>query len=118
MRYSTKMLGLGHGLSVGTAVSMFLVPAEVLLGIRVILKFFFTTNGAGFVHWCFYTTNILLTPFRAIYPNPNYTPGNWYVDWVALFAMFIYVAFCSLLVAWATAGWWTILLGGTTRRGR
>lgn len=104
MRYSTKMMGLGHGLSIATLSNLFLTLVEALLLLRVILAFFFTHNGSGFVHWCFITTNILLTPFRGIFTNPTQFPGGWYVDWVALFAMMVYAAFGSLLISWAAAG--------------
>ncbi len=85
--------------SVGQAAATFAGLAELLLALRVFLKFFFTTAGGGFVHWAFSTTNILLAPFRVVFPNPTQTPGNWHVDWVALFAMAVYAAFASLLVS-------------------
>jgi hypothetical protein len=105
MRYPGKMLGLGHEFSVASMTNLFLTLAEVLLLLRVILKFFFTTAGGGFVHWAFSTTNVLLEPFRGIWPNPTVTPTNWHVDWVALFAMMVYAAVGGLLIGLVTWNW-------------
>lgn len=73
-------------------VDTFVALAELLLVLRIVLKFFFTTAGGGFVHWAFSTTDVLLAPFRTVFPNPTMTPGTWYIDWVALFALAIYPA--------------------------
>jgi hypothetical protein len=90
---------------VGHMVNLFVGLTELLLILRIILKFFFTTAGGGFVHWAFSTTDVLLAPFRGVFPNPTHAPGNWYVDWVALFAMAVYVAAGYLLVSLASR--WT-----------
>lgn len=103
MRYPGKMLGLGHEFSVASMTSLFLTLAELLLLLRVVLKFFFTTAGGGFVHWAISTTNVLLTPFRGIWPDPTATPTGWHIDWVALFAMMVYAAVASLILG--LVGW-------------
>lgn len=90
---------------VGHSVNVFVGLTELLLALRVFLKFFFTTAGGGFVHWAFSTTDVLLAPFRGVFPNPTHTPGNWTVDWVALFAMAVYMAAGYLLVSLAAR--WT-----------
>lgn len=98
------MLGLGHRVSVAGHMNLFLSLAELLLLLRVVLKFFFTTANSGFVHWAYNTTDVLLAPLRGMYPNPSATPTNWHVDFVALFAMAAYAALASLilsLVGWA-----------------
>ncbi len=89
----------------GHTVSLFVYLTELLLLLRVILKFFFTSAGGGFVHWAFTTTDTLLVPFRGVFPNPTHTPGNWYIDWVALFAMAVYIAAGYMLVSLAAR--WT-----------
>lgn len=87
---------------------IFVSLAELLLTLRVVLKFFFTNAGGGFVQWAYSTTDVLLAPFRVVFPNPTHTPGNWYVDWVALFAMAVYMAAGYMLynvaVRWAPSG--------------
>jgi YGGT family protein len=93
---------------VARAIDVFVNLAMVLLTLRVVLKFFFTTAGGGFVHWAFSTTDVLLAPFRVVFPGTTQTPGNWYVDWVALFAMAVYMAAGYLLynvaVRWTPSG--------------
>jgi hypothetical protein len=103
MRYSGKVMGMMHPYSLAGIMNFFLTITEVLLLVRVFLKFFFTTAGGGFVQWAFSTTSILLEPFRGVFPNPTATPGNWHVDFVALFAMAAYAAFGSLLMG--LVGW-------------
>lgn len=93
--YKVSRQMVGHG------VNVFVGLTELLLALRVILKFFFTTAGGGFVHWAFSTTDVLLAPFRGVFPAPTHTPGNWYVDWVALFAMAVYMAAGYILVSLA-----------------
>ena len=66
---------------VARMIDLFVNLAEILLTLRVVLKFFFTTAGGGFVHWAFSTTDVLLAPFRAVFPATTQTPGNWYIDW-------------------------------------
>lgn len=104
MRYG-KLLGWGHHYSVASLSNLFLTLAELMLALRVFLKFFFTTADAGFVHWAFRTTDVLLSPFRGVYHNPTGTPGTWYIDWVALFAMAVYAAFFALLIGLAAWRW-------------
>jgi hypothetical protein len=53
----------------------------------------------------YYTTDVLLAPFRGVFPNPTATPGHWYIDFPALFAMAVYAAFASLLVGLAAWNW-------------
>lgn len=97
--YKVSRQGVGH------LVNFFVTLTELLLLLRVVLKFFFTNAGGGFVHWAFYTTDTLMAPFRGVFPNPTHTPGNWYVDWVALFAMAVYAAAGYLLISLAAR--WT-----------
>jgi hypothetical protein len=99
------MMGLGHEFSVAGLSNLFLTLAEVLLLVRVVLKFFFTTASGGFVHWAYATTNVLLEPFRGVFPNPTTTPTNWHVDWVALFAMMVYAVVGGLLIGLVTWNW-------------
>lgn len=97
--YRINRQGVGH------LVNAFVGLTELLLVLRVVLKFFFTTASGSFFEWAFRTTDVLLMPFRGVFPNPTHTPGNWYVDWVALFAMAVYAAAGYLLVSLAAR--WT-----------
>ena len=107
MRYANGMRGLAHEFSVSSMTNLFLSLAELLLLVRVIVHFFFTTASGSFFSWVYYTTNVLLAPFRGVFPDPTVTPGHWYVDFPALFAMMVYAAFGGLLlglVAWNWGG--------------
>lgn len=104
MRYSGKSLGLGHHMSVAGLTNLFLTFAELLLAARVVVHFVFTTASGSFFHWVYYTSGVLLDPFRAVFTNPTATPGHWYVDFPALFAMAVYAAFGSLLISVARWG--------------
>lgn len=97
------MLGLGHEFSVSGTTNLFLTLAEVMLLVRVIVHFFFTTASGSFFHWVYYTTDVLLAPFRGVFPNPTATPGHWYIDFPALLAMAVYAAFGGLLIG--LVGW-------------
>ncbi len=93
---------------VARMIDLFVNLAVLLLTLRVVLKFFFTSAGGGFVHWAFATTDVLLAPFRVVFPHATATPGNWYIDWVALFAMAVYMAAGYLLynvaLLWTPSG--------------
>jgi hypothetical protein len=89
--------------------------AELLLGLRIFLKFFFTTADSGFVHWAFATTDALLSPFRGIFVNPtSIHHTNWYVDFPALFALSAYMVLSALLVALAAS--WSATVAATVGR--
>jgi hypothetical protein len=103
MRYTGKM-SMGPYYSVAGLTNLFVGLSELLLIVRIVVKFFFTSAGGGFVQWVYTTTDVLLSPFRGIFENPTATPGNWHVDWVALFAMAVYAAFGALLVGLAAWG--------------
>lgn len=90
---------------VGRMVDVFVGLAELMLTLRVIVNFFFTHAGGGFVHWVLSTSGVLLTPFRAVFTGGTSAPGNWYIDWPALFAMAVYMAAGWLILGYA--GRWT-----------
>ena len=105
MRYCGKMMGMGHEFSARSMTSLFLTLTELLLLLRVVVHFFLTTASGSFFQWVYYTTDALLSPFRAVFVNPTATPGHWYVDFPALFAMAAYAAFGALLVGLTAWNW-------------
>ena len=107
MRYVEKWMGMGHPYAVSSMVNLFLWLAESLLLLRVVVHFFFTTASGSFFHWTYYTTGVLLDPFRGVFVNPTFTPGHWYVDFPALFAMMVYGAFGALLLGLVSWNWGT-----------
>ena len=104
MDRSRKLMGWGGLFSVASLTGLFLGLVELLLALRVFLKFFFTTAGSGFVHWAFATTDVLISPLRGMFVNPTSAHGtNWYVDFPALFAMAAYAVLVALMVALAVS---------------
>jgi hypothetical protein len=103
MDRSRNLMALGGLFSVASLAALFVGLVELLLALRVFLKFFFTTANSGFVHWAFSTTDVLLSPVRAVFVNPTSAHGtNWYVDFPALFMMVAYAVAVALMVALAT----------------
>lgn len=86
-----------HRQSVASMVHFFVGVVEVLLLLRVVLRFFNANPDATFVHWVYSNTAVLLEPFRGVYPVDMMHRG-WVVDYVALFAMALYAATGYLLV--------------------
>lgn len=89
-----------HKTTVDWLVHFFVGVAEVLLALRVALRFFNGNPDAQFVHWAYASTATLLEPFRAVFTTANNPAGRgWVVDFVALFAMAAYAVVGYLAVA-------------------
>lgn len=76
-----------HKQSVAWMVHFFVGVAELLLALRVVLRFFNGNPDATFVHWCYTSTAVLLEPFRNVFTSTGVLQRGWVVDYVALFAM-------------------------------
>ena len=63
--------------------------AEVLIGLRVILKLFGADSVAPFVNWIYVTTTPLLQPFSGMFPSPR-LDGAFVIEFSALFALIVY----------------------------
>ena len=83
MKYSLRQI-------VDVKIQIFVMSAEVLLTLRVLLRFFNGNPDAQFVHWVINTTNVLLEPFRAVFTNLGVAERGWVVDYPALLAMASY----------------------------
>lgn len=79
-----------HKQSVVTVTNFFVGVAELLLALRVVLRFFNGNPDATFVRWCYTSTNVLLEPFRNVFTSTGVIHRGWVVDYVALFAMAVY----------------------------
>lgn len=97
MRYTHKQ-------GVATMVNLFVGLAELLLLLRVGLRFFNGNPDATFVHWAYSNTQVLLEPFRAVFTSTDVVQRGWVVDFVALFAMAAYAAAGYLLLSFV-ASW-------------
>lgn len=80
-------------------INFFLALVEIFLGLRVILRFFAASPTVPFVHWVYTSSDVLLQPFRGIFPT-SVVGRNHVVDFTALFAMVVYglvaLAFAAL----------------------
>ncbi|OGL34437.1 hypothetical protein A3F65_00335 [Candidatus Saccharibacteria bacterium RIFCSPHIGHO2_12_FULL_47_16b] len=77
---------------------LFVGLTEMLLTLRVALRFFNANPDASFVNWAYTQTQTLLEPFRAVFTSTDVVLRGWVVDYVALFAM----------AAYAVAGYWLV----------
>ncbi len=84
--------------SMAAMVNLFVGLAELLLALRVVLRFFNGNPDATFVHWVYTNTQILLEPLRNVFVSAGVTERGWVVDYVALFAMAVYLAGGYLLL--------------------
>lgn len=85
MKYSQKQMVDWH-------IQFFTMSTELLLMLRVVLRFFNANPDASFVHWAYTSTSVLLEPFRNLFTSTDVVQRGWVVDFVALFAMAIYGA--------------------------
>jgi uncharacterized protein YggT (Ycf19 family) len=96
-----------HRQGVASLVHFFVVVAELLLLLRVVLRFFNGNPDATFVHWVYASTSTLLEPFRAIFTSAGGVSRGWVVDYPALFAMAVY-AIAGYLVLGLVDRWVTV----------
>ena len=62
---------------------------ELILAVRLILKFFAANTSAPFVAWVYRVSEPLLAPFRNIFPSIKL--GNFTLEFTTMFALIIYV---------------------------
>jgi uncharacterized protein YggT (Ycf19 family) len=104
-----------HRTGVASVVHFFVGVAELLLLLRVILRFFNGNPNASFVHWCYTTTNTLLEPLRGIFPSVDKVHPGWVVDFPALLAMALY-AVAGYLLLGLVDRWVGVPAAGNGRR--
>lgn len=61
--------------------------AELLLVLRVVLRFFNGNPDATFVNWVYTNTQVLLEPLRNVFTSSDVVARGWVVDYVAIAAM-------------------------------
>jgi hypothetical protein len=70
---------------------------ELFLGLRLILKLFGANASNDFVNWVYETSNVLLDPFRGIFPTQVFK-STFVLELSTIFAMIIYAIIVMLLV--------------------
>ncbi|MBB6454245.1 uncharacterized protein YggT (Ycf19 family) [Salirhabdus euzebyi] len=63
--------------------------AQLILGLRIILRLFGANQAAPFVQWIYETSSPLLYPFEEIFPTHS-LDGTFVIEFSALFAVLIY----------------------------
>lgn len=73
----------------------------IILGLRIILRFFGANTNTPFVNWIYESSDSLLAPFAGMFPA---TPieGGFVIDFSAIFALIVY-AFIGYLIIEAVA---------------
>jgi len=71
--------------------------AELILGLRFILKLFGANGGNDFVNWVYETSAAVLDPFRGIFPTQVFK-STFVIEFSTLFAIIIYALIAMLLV--------------------
>lgn len=104
-----------HRTGVASVVHFFVGVAELLLLLRVILRFFNGNPDATFVNWCYTTTTTLLEPLRGIFTTANVVHRGWVVDFPALMAMALY-ALAGYLVLGLIDRWVGVPAAAASRR--
>ena len=88
-----------HKQSVAWMVHFFVGVAEILLALRIVLRFFNGDPDATFVNWAYTVTALLLEPLRGVFTSFDVVNRGWVVDYVALFAMAAYAVAGYMVVS-------------------
>ncbi len=71
--------------------------AEILLGLRILLRLLAANPAAPFVNWVYDMSEPLLAPFANMFPSPTLEEGA-VLEFSAIFAVIIYALIDYLLV--------------------
>ncbi|MEX2014647.1 MAG: YggT family protein [Candidatus Saccharimonadales bacterium] len=77
-------------------VDFFVGLIMLVLGLRILFRLFDANPSAGFVNWIYDTSDVIIAPFRGIFPPATIEQGN-VLDVSALFAVLIYAVLGYLL---------------------
>lgn len=78
--------------------NFFTAVVESFLGLRFLLKLFGANDTNGFVSWVYEMSDVLLEPFRGIFPAKVFE-NQYVLEFSTLFAMLMY-AIIALLLMW------------------
>lgn len=77
---------------------IFFALVETFLGLRFILKLFGASSTNGFVNWVYEMSDVLLQPFRDIFPIKVFE-NTYVLEFSTIFAMLMYAIAALLIVA-------------------
>jgi YggT family protein len=78
--------------------NLFITVVEGVLALRFLFKLFGGNTGAGFVAWIYEMSEVLLQPFRNIFPAHVFE-NTYVLELSVLFAMVMY-AVLAMVVLW------------------
>ncbi len=78
--------------------NFFTSVVEGFLALRFLFKLFGANAGSGFVQWVYDMSEVLLAPFRGIFPT-TVVENRYVLEFSTLFAMLMY-AVIALLISW------------------
>ncbi len=62
---------------------------ELILALRILLRFLNASTGSTFVRWVYQTSDSLINPFRGMFPNPV-LDGGYVIEINTLVALLFY----------------------------
>lgn len=79
-------------------INLFTAVVEGFLALRFIFRLFGANPDSGFVSWVYDMSDVLLEPFRGIFPTRVFE-NEYVLEFSTLFAMLMYAVLALLLVA-------------------
>jgi hypothetical protein len=86
-----------HGYFLQKLINFFISIVEIILGLRIFFQLFNANPTASFVEWIYKTSDILMLPFRGIFPTSQIERGI-VLDVSAIFAAIMYMILGYLLL--------------------
>ena len=79
-------------------ISLIVGIAEAILTFRFLLRLLGANPATPFVHWLYDVSELVLAPFRGIFPSPFIQPG-YVFEFATLFAIMAYAIFGYIVIA-------------------
>lgn len=107
-------------LRVGRVLVWFVYAFSTVAAILLLIAFFLQLTGANpaapFAAWVYRSSDVLLTPFRSLYPTAKVHDSRSALNLSVVFAIFMYGLFAVLFAA--AAGWFDHWIRGLQARSR
>jgi uncharacterized protein YggT (Ycf19 family) len=98
MVLQTKEVFVQRSYLITRMVDFFVGLVMLILGLRILFRLFGANPSAGFVEWIYDTSDVIIAPFRGIFPPATIEPGN-VLDVSAIFAVLVYAVLGYLLTS-------------------
>lgn len=77
--------------------NLFVGLVEAVLALRFVLRLFGANDGNAFVSWVYNMSDVLLQPFRGIFPAKVFE-NKYVLEFSTLFAMLMYAALALVVI--------------------